>query len=74
MNKKNQEIYKELNAGICIYRVDGSLNFLVIPAKPNQALEDDTELEWHILVIYPPQNRPELHFHPIKVLFYQIMK
>lgn len=51
-----------------MHRVYRSLYLLFIPAKPNQALEDDTKLEWYILVIYPPQNRPKLHCHPIKVL------
>jgi len=33
-----------------------------IPADCDKAVEDDAELLWYVLVIYPPNNRPELHF------------
>ena len=33
-----------------------------IPADCDKAVEDDTELQWYVLVINPPNNRPELHF------------
>lgn len=51
-----------------MHRVYRRYNLVFIPAERNQAVEDDTKLEWHVPVIYPPQNRPELHIHPIKVL------
>lgn len=51
-----------------MHRADRRYYLVFIPAERKQAVEDDAKLEWHVLVIYPPQNRPELHIHPIKVL------
>ena len=33
----------------------------MIPAACNKAVEYDTELKWHVLVIYPSYNWPKLH-------------
>lgn len=38
----------------------GSTN---LPATCNDAVEDNSKLQWHILMIYPPHYRPELHVH-----------
>ena len=39
-----------------------------IPAKPNEAVEDDTELQWHVLVVNPSHYRPELYVNSLEII------
>ena len=40
----------------------------IIPGTCNDTMEDDTQLEWYILVIDPSYHRPELHLHPLEIV------
>ena len=55
-------------------RKEGSEGYKFIPAKCNEAMEDDAELERNILVIDPSYNRPELHLHPLQICQNEVIK
>lgn len=39
-----------------------------LPAKRNHTLEDNSQLQWQILVIYPSHNWPELQINLLNLL------